>query len=128
MEEVLSKSKGYHKNLQTLLEFIEREVRHFNDVEELLTRKNKAMITTGVGNVASIALGILGGMLYWGCSVIMGILMVAGIVVGAVIGKMGKIMGFVKGEVMGTDLNVEMVALAIVAFGAVIGGTVGVYL
>ena len=63
LEEVLSKAKGCHENLQTLLEFIVREERHFNDVEELLTRKNKAMTTTGVGIVASIALGILGGML-----------------------------------------------------------------
>ena len=33
LEEILSKSKGCHKDLQTLLEFIEREERHINDVE-----------------------------------------------------------------------------------------------
>ena len=127
LEEVLSKSKGCHKDLQTLLEFIEREERHFNEEEDRLTRKNKALINTGIGIVAGMALGILGGILL-GLYCDLGVLVVAGIVVGAVIGAMAKIIGFVKGEVMGTDLNVVVVGLAIVAFGAVIGGTVGVYL
>ena len=116
LEEVLSKSKGCHKDLQTLLEFIEREERqfnekenpltrkefiereqrHFNEEEDSLTRKNNALINTGIGIVAGIALGILGGILLrLYCNV--GVLVVAGIVVEAVIVAMAKIMAFVKG-------------------------------
>ena len=40
LEEVLSKSKGCHKDLQTLLEFIEREETHFNNIEEQRTITN----------------------------------------------------------------------------------------
>lgn len=73
------------------------------------------MITTGVGIVAGISQGIILPGLYRN----LGVLVVAEIVVGCVIVAMAKIIGYIKGEVMGADLNVVVVALAIVAFGAI---------
>ena len=61
LEEILSKSKGCYKDLQTLLEFIEREERRINDVEEHRAAKNPNWKNIVIGVVVGTITGLAGG-------------------------------------------------------------------
>ena len=85
LEEVLSKSKGCHKDLQTLLEFIEREERHINDVEEHRAAKNLKCKNIAIGVGAGTVTGLAGGGGF-GLVTGIGVSILAGGICGAVIG------------------------------------------